>query len=301
MTSAASVTTGVSGTRRFSLLRDARLLAPLRALLRHPQGLAGSIMVGFLVLAAVLAPALTWHDPVDQIRGNRLVGPNSDFLFGTDEFSRDIYARVLFGLRTSLLVATLSTLAGAAIGAFIGYVAGFGSSVLDALLSRFMDALLAFPAVVIAIAIATALGSGNLSVGAAIAIFNVPVFARLARASALAERERDYVVAARALGASGSRQLFWHVVPNTVPPLLVQFAFAVAFAVLLEAGLSFLGMGTTPPDPSIGAMLNSSRVFLRDAPWYALFPGGVIVALLIGLNFLADAINDLSDPRSRRR
>lgn len=282
-------------------LPGAPLYRALRALLRHPQGRAGVLIVGGLVLMAVFAPLLSWHTPDEQFRGSRLIAPNRDFIFGTDEFSRDLWARVLYGLRTTLLIGLLSVLVGAAVGSLVGFIAGYVGGVVDVVLSRLADALLAFPAVVMAIAVATALGRGNGSVAVAIAIFNIPLFARLARAATLTERERDYVQAARSVGAAGPRLLFMHVVPNTLAPLSVQVAFSVSFSVLLEAGLSFLGLGTVPPSPSIGGMLNTSRTFMRDAAWYPLFPGAVIVLLLIGMNFLADAINDLFDPRRRRR
>lgn len=273
----------------------------LRMLLGHPQGLAGVVIVGGLVLMAVFAPLLSWHPPDEQFRGSRLIAPSTTFIFGTDEFSRDIWARVLYGLRTTLLIGLVSVLIGAAIGSLLGFVAGYVGGVVDVVLSRLADALLAFPAVVMAIAVATALGRGNESVAVAIAIFNIPLFARLARAATLTEREREYVQAARSVGAAGPRLLFLHVVPNTLAPLFVQVAFSVSFSVLLEAGLSFLGLGTVPPSPSIGGMLNTSRTFMRDAVWYPIFPGAVIVLLLVGMNFLADAINDLFDPRRRRR
>lgn len=273
----------------------------IRALLRHRQGLAGTIILVTLVLLAVFAPVLSWHSPDENFRGNRLMAPSSNFIFGTDEFSRDLWSRVLYGLRTSLMVAFVSVLIGATLGSLIGFVGGYAGGFIDAALSRLTDAMLAFPAIVIAIAIATALGPGNESVAAAIAIFNIPLFARLARASALTERERDYVLAARSVGASSERLLFRHIVPNTFSPLIVQVAFSLSFSVLLEAGLSFLGLGTEAPNPSIGAMLNSSRQFMRDSVWYPIFPGAVIVLLLVGLNFVADAINDVSDPRRRRR
>lgn len=273
----------------------------LRALLRHPQGLAGVVIVGTLVLMAVFAPLLSWHAPNEQFRGSRLIAPSSSFIFGTDEFSRDIWARVLYGLRTTLIIGVVSVLVGAVIGSLLGFIAGFVGGAVDVALSRLADALLAFPAVVMAIAVASALGRGNGSVAVAIAIYNVPLFARLARSATLTERERDYVQAARSVGATGRRLLFIHVVPNTLAPLFVQVAFSVSFSVLLEAGLSFLGLGGVPPSPSIGGMLNTSRTYMRDTVWYPLFPGAVIVLLLIGMNFLADAINDLFDPRRRRR
>jgi peptide/nickel transport system permease protein len=296
----ASVVEAAGGQTAPRSVPGSNLLRGVRVLLRHPQGLAGTLIVGGLVLAAVFAPLLSWHDPAEQFRGSRLIAPTSSFIFGTDEFSRDIYARVRYGLRTTLLIGVLSVITGGVIGSLFGFVAGFMGGVVDAVLSRLTDALLAFPAIVMAIAIATALGRGNESVGIAIAIFNVPFFARLARGATLVERNREYVQAARAVGAASPRLLFVHVVPNTLAPLFVQAAFAVSFSVLLEAGLSFLGLGTVPPSPSIGGMLNSSRTFMRNAAWYPIFPGLVIVLLLVGMNFLADAINDLFDPRRRR-
>jgi peptide/nickel transport system permease protein len=279
--------------------RAARARA-LRALLRNPQGVAGVVLVGLLILMAVLAPVLSWHPPDEQFRGFRLAEPNRDFIFGTDEFSRDIWARVLYGLRTSLAIGVAAVAAGAVAGSLIGFVAGFAGGMADVVLSRLTDAMLAFPAVVMAIAVVTALGKGNESVAVAIAIFNVPLFARLARSATLVERTREYVTAARSVGASGPRLLFRHIVPNALAPLFIQVAFSISFSILLEAGLSFLGLGTVPPAPSIGGMLNSSRSYMREAPWYAIMPGTVLVLLLVGLNFLADAINDLNDPRRRR-
>lgn len=273
----------------------------VRVLLHHPRGLAGVLIVGLLLLMAIFAPVLSWHSPNGQFRGSRLIAPSSNFIFGTDEFSRDIWARVLYGLRTTLLIAFSSVFVGAAIGSLLGFVGGFVGGPVDAVLSRLTDALLAFPAVVMAIAVATALGRGSQSVAIALAIFNIPLFARLARGATLVERRREYVQAARSVGAGGPRLLFLHVVPNTMAPLFVQVAFSVSFSVLLEAGLSFLGLGTAPPGSSIGGMLNSSRIYMRNAVWYPIYPGAVLVLLLIGMNFMADAINDLSDPRRRRR
>lgn len=275
------------------------MLKPLHSLVKHPQGLAGVIIVGMLLLLAVLAPALAWHSPNEQFSHSRLLTPSRHFIFGTDEFSRDIWARVLYGLRTSLIVGFVSVLIGGAAGSLLGFLGGFSRGIVDAVLSRLTDAMLAFPAIVTAIAIAAALGRGTVSMTTAITIFNVPVFARLARAAALTERERDYVTAERAVGAMNIRILFLHVVPNTLAPLLVQGAFSVSFAVLLEAGLSFLGLGTAPPGASIGGMLDASRTFMRDDGWYPVFPGAAIVLLLVGMNFLADAINEISDPRFR--
>jgi peptide/nickel transport system permease protein len=281
--------------------RRSRAVENLLFLIKHPQGAAGLVIVLALLILAIAAPVLSWHAPNEQFSGHRLESPSTRFLIGTDEFSRDLWARVLYGLRVSLTVGFGAVFLGAIIGSVVGMLAGFVGSWIDASLSRLTDAMLAFPAVVAAIGIATALGPGNSSVAIAIALFNVPLFARLARASTLVEREKDYVLAATAVGAPRLRILVRHVVPNAVAPLFVQIAFSVSFAVLLEAGLSFLGLGTQPPDPSIGGMLNASRTYMRDAPFYAILPGLVIVFLLVGMNLLADALNEMADPRLRQR
>ena len=270
-------------------------------LFRHPQGAIGAVICLVLLLGAVLAPWIAPNDPADQFSGHRLEGSSWNFFFGTDEFSRDIFSRMLYGLRSSLLIGFGAVVLGGVVGTMVGLLAGYVGGMVDIVISRFVDALLAFPAIVGAIAIITALGPSMQSVAFALAVFNFPGFVRLARASALVERERDYVLAVTSVGASRLRILIHHVTPNALTPLVVQFAFAVSFAILAEAGLSFLGLGIRPPAPSIGGTLNASRAFMTQSAGYVIFPAATIALLLTALNLVADALNDVLDPRRRGR
>ncbi len=265
--------------------------------IRNPMGAFGLSVVLALALVALAAPALAPYDPFLQHPGHELAPLGGAFPWGTDELGRDILSRVIFGTRTSLLVGVISVGLGAAAGIATGLLAGYLGGWLDGLIMRFYDALLAFPGILAGVAVVTVLGPGTINVAIAIAIAVTPLFARLTRASVLAERERDYVLAEHCLGAGSARIMWRHVLPNCLPPLLVQLALTMGFAVLAEAGLSFLGLGTQPPIPSWGAMLNESRAYLRDAPWIAIWPGAALALLMLGLNFLADALREALDPR----
>ena len=271
-----------------------------KRLFSHPQGAIGASVFAVLLIGAIFAPILPGHDPSAQFSGHRLESPSPTFFFGTDEFSRDLFSRMLYGLRASLIIGFGAVILGGVLGTLTGLFAGFVGGILDLVIVRLVDALLAFPAIVGSIAIVTALGPSQESVAIALAVFNFPGFVRLARASALAESRRDYVLAVTSVGASRLRILIFHVTPNALTPLLVQFAFAVSFAILAEAGLSFLGLGIRPPTPSIGGMLNASRSYMSQSPWYVVFPALTIAMLLTALNFVADALNDVLDPRRRR-
>lgn len=289
-------------TRSLRLPRRSRPYAVQVALelVRSRQGAVGVAICGLLFLAAIFAPAITSHGPNEQFSGHRLEAPSMEFWFGTDEFSRDLWARVVFGLRSSLLIGFGAVFLGGIVGSLLGLLAGFLGGAFDVVVSRFVDAMLAFPAMVGAIAIITALGPGMMTLSIAIGAFNAPTFVRLARASALVERERDYVLAATSVGVPRSRILLAHIAPNAMAPLIVQFAFAVSFAILAEAGLSFLGLGIQPPSPSIGGALNASRAYMFQSMWYVILPTAAIGLLLTGMNLLADALNDVLDPRRRR-
>jgi ABC-type dipeptide/oligopeptide/nickel transport system permease subunit len=264
---------------------------------RNPIGMFGVGVLTLLVICALGAPVLSPYDPLQQHAGAELRPPSSQFPLGTDNLGRDLLSRIIFGSRASLLVGVVAVALGAGIGIATGLAAGYFGGAVDTVIMRFYDALLSFPAILLGIAVVSVLGTGMLSVAYALAIASLPTFARLMRSRVLAERERDYVLAARCCGAPDRRIMWLHVLPNAVAPLLIQISLAMGFSVLAESALSFLGLGTQPPDPSWGSMLNESRAYLRSSPWFGVFPGMALATLLLGLNFLADALRDALDPR----
>jgi peptide/nickel transport system permease protein len=264
---------------------------------RNPMGAFGLGTLVIVVLLAALAPVVAPYSPTLQHPGNELRAPGGPFLLGTDDLGRDLFSRILFGARISFIVGLLATGVGGGVGVVTGLVSGYLGGWVDAVIMRFYDALLAFPGIILAIGIISVLGPSSINVAWALAIGGMPGFARLTRSSVLSERERDYVYAALSIGAQDGRIMFRHVLPNTLAPLLVQVSLAMGFAVLAEAGLSFLGLGTQPPDASWGSMLNDSRAYLREAPWYGLWPGIALTVLLVALNYLSDAMRDALDPR----
>jgi peptide/nickel transport system permease protein len=261
------------------------------------MGAFGLITVLIMALLAIFAPVIAPYSPIAQHPGLELQPPASQFWLGSDDLGRDLFSRILYGARVSFVVGILATAIGACVGVSTGLLSGYVGGWVDSVIMRFYDALLAFPGIIIGIAVISILGPSTINVAYALAIGGMPFFARLARSSVLSEREREYVYAARCIGAGDNRIMFRHVLPNTVAPLLVQLSLAMGFAVLAEAGLSFLGLGTQPPDPSWGTMLNDSRAYLREAPWYGLWPGVALTVLLVALNFLSDALRDALDPR----
>lgn len=272
----------------------------LGRLLRHPTGRIGCVFVGLIVAGAILAPLIAPAGPLVQARGQELSGFSLAHPFGTDEFGRDILSRVLYGARLSIGISLLAVLSGAIVGAALGIIAGYLGGTVDAVVARLLDVLLAFPAILLGIGVAAIFGTGVRGIVVAIGIASVPDFARIARAAAISERERDYVAAAHAIGASPGRIMRRHVLPNVVPPLLIQLSVALSFAVLLEAGLSFLGLGIQPPQPSWGGMLQVARTYLYQVPSYTVVVGVALSMLLIGFNFIADALRDILDPRLNR-
>jgi len=273
------------------------LLSAAARVARNPMGVFGFCVLSGLVLCAVAAPLIAPFDPLEQHPGSELLPPGSGFPLGTDNLGRDILSRIIFGSRASLLVGIVAVGLGATIGIVTGLTAGYVGGGVDAVIMRFYDALLAFPAILLGIGIVSVLGPGMMSVAYALAVASLPTFARLMRSRVLSERERDYVLAARCIGAHDSRIMGVHVLPNAISPLLVQISLTMAFAVLAESALSFLGLGTQPPQPSWGSMLNESRAYLRTAPWFGIFPGVALALLLFGLNFFSDALRDALDPR----
>jgi peptide/nickel transport system permease protein len=264
---------------------------------RNPMGAFGLAVVLLMALVAVLAPVIAPYSPIAQHPGQELKPPSGQFWLGSDDLGRDLFSRILYGARVSFVVGIVATALGAGVGVSTGLLSGYVGGWIDSVIMRFYDALLAFPGIIIGIAVISILGPSTLNVAYALAIGGMPFFARLMRSSVLSERERDYVYAARCIGARDGRIMFLHVLPNTLAPLLVQLSLAMGFAVLAEAGLSFLGLGTQPPDPSWGTTLNDSRAYLREAPWYGLWPGVALTILLVALNYLSDALRDALDPK----
>ncbi len=269
-------------------------------MLRHRAGLPGLVLTLLLVALALLAPAIAPYSPLEMHAAARLTGPSAMHLFGTDEFGRDILSRVLLGSRISLAVGLVSIGIASVVGVAVGSIAGYASGWFETVTMRLSDAILAFPAILLAIVIIAVLGPSAFNAMLAVAIVNVPAFARLARANVLAEKNKEYVEASRALGATHSRMLFRSILPNTMSTILVQVTVSVANAVLLESALSFLGLGTPPPEPSWGSMLSIGRGFLAVAPWYGIFPGLALMLLVMGLYLLGDGLSDALDPRQQK-
>jgi peptide/nickel transport system permease protein len=264
---------------------------------RNPLGLTGLIILGLLVFFALAAPLISPYDPAAQHQGYELLGPNSQFWLGTDDLGRDLLSRVIYGSRPSLVVAVMVVVIGGGLGIVAGLTAGYFGGWVNSTLMRFFDAMFAFPPILLGFVIIAALGPGTTQVAYAIALAVVPTLGRVARSLVLKERYRDYVLAARCTGAGSLRVMFLHVLPNAVSPMIVNLALVMGFSVLAEASLAFLGLGTQPPTPSWGSMLNASRAYLRNDPWMAIWPGVVLALLLLGLNYLADALREAFDPR----
>jgi peptide/nickel transport system permease protein len=270
-----------------------------RRFLEHRLAVAGLGLILALILLALSARQVAPHDPLRQDLPHALAGPSIEFPLGTDEFGRCILSRILFGARLSLLVGVIATAIGATAGILSGLAAGYFPR-LDAPVMRTMDVLLAFPSILLAIAIVAALGPSLGNVMIAVGVRSIPSFARLARSMVLSLKELDFVQGAAALGASHARVLFRHILPNSVSPLLVFSSMQVATAILLAAILSFLGLGVQPPTPEWGKMVSDGRAYLLEAPHVSLFPGLAIFIAVMGFNCLGDGLRDALDPRVGR-
>jgi peptide/nickel transport system permease protein len=280
---------------------SARELTPgqraLRRLVRRRAALFGLATVAFFVLVALLAPWLAPYDPLATSWSAVRKAPSAAHWFGTDEIGRDVLSRVVWGTRASLLAGLVSVGISLSLGVPIGMLAGYAGRWIDGLISRFTDAMLACPFLILAIALAAFLGPSLTNAMIAIGISATPIFIRLARAQVLAVKVEDYVEAARALGNPHLRIALRHILPNIVPPLVVQATLAIAAAVIAEASLSFLGLGQQPPAPSWGSMLNTAKNYVDNAPWMAVWPGLSIFLLVLSFNLLGDGLRDALDPR----
>lgn len=268
----------------------------IKRMLRNKVAMIGLVIILFITLASVAAPLLTPHNPMALSIPDRMLPPGDVHLMGTDEFGRDVFARVVYGGRLSLTVGISVVVLSCAIGVPLGIAAAYYKR-LDALLMRLMDGLLALPGILLAIAIMAALGPKVGNVIAALTIVNVPRIARVTRSAAFTIRLNLYVEAAEALGARDSKILWRHILPNCLSPVIVQATFLFATAVLSEASLSFLGVGAPPDVPSWGVVLAEGKQFMREAPWLTMFPGLAIATVVMGLNLFGDGLRDALDPR----
>jgi len=276
-----------------------RLAGPfLHRLLRNRSFVIGALLVLFVALIAIFAPMLAPYDPMHSNFRARLAPPSTAHWFGTDHFGRDLLSRVIYGGRASLEIGISVVIATGIVGTSIGAIAGYFRR-LGNLLMRLMDALMAFPAILLAIVISAVLGSSIVNVVIALSIATAPHTARIVRASVLVVREMEYVEAARALGASDLRLLFGHVLINALAPLIVRLTYVFAIAILAEAVLSYIGVGPPPPTPTFGNIIASERDFTETAPWTVIFPGLAIVISVLGLNLLGDGLRDVLDPRMK--
>jgi peptide/nickel transport system permease protein len=274
----------------------------LSALIRHPSGRIGMVIIGIYLIAAVLgALGLTPHGALKQFMIDRLKAPSGTYWMGTDLLGRDTMSRLMVGIGQSMIIAFASVAFATIAGTIIGLISAWWGGVWDGILMRFMDVLLAFPAILLALLIIAIVGPGTMTSVVAIGVVYTPIFARVVRGPALSLKQRDFVDAARTFGSSQPYILSRHLLLNLVAPLAVQVTLALAWALLTEAGLSFLGLGTQPPTPSLGLMLAESKNLMQQAPWLMIFPALTIMLGILGFNLTGDALRDILDPRTQRR
>jgi len=271
----------------------------INSLKRNKLTIVGIILAIIIVFVAIFAPFLTRFDPVKQNIRQRLKAPDDTNILGTDVYGRDILSRILYGTRNSLLIAILSVLFAAFFGITLGLIAGYYGGKIDIFVNSIINILMCFPSIVLSILIVAVLGTGFWKIIIALGVTLLPRFARLARAPVMAFREQEYVLAAKALGQSNFRIMFSHILPNILGEMIVVATLWMSTAVLGEAGLSFLGLGITPPSPSWGSMINEGMSFIINAPWYSIFPGIAIFLMVIAFNLIGDGLRDILDPKLR--
>ena len=268
-------------------------------LLRDHAAVAGLAVIALLIVVAIVAPALAPYPPNDQSFRIKLQAPSAEHLLGTDEFGRDVLSRILVGTRVALGVGIVPVAIALAIGVSLGLVAGYFGRRIDQVVMRVIDVLLAFPWLLLAIGIVAILGPGIQNVVIAVAIVYIPAFARIVRGSVLSIKEKEYVEAARAMGQPHGQIIVRHVLANAWAPIIVLSTLSIGQAIIYAAGLSFIGLGTQPPDADWGVMLTSGREYLRDAPWLGFFPGLAILITVLAFNLFGDGLRDALDPRLR--
>jgi peptide/nickel transport system permease protein len=268
--------------------------------LKSTSGVVGGVLVAIMMVISLLSAfGITPHDPLIQDPINALQGPSSQYWFGTDQFGRDILSRCMDGMRRSMTVSITAVSIATLVGVFLGVVGGYFGKVLDGFVVRFSDVIFAFPAILLALAIVNSLGNSWIDTSLAIAVVYTPIFIRVARGPVLSVKEMDYVKAVRILGFSTPKVLFSHILPNVLPTIVIQVALSMSWAILTESGLSFLGLGTQPPDASLGLMVSEAQALAAFAWWTLAFPSLFITIAVVGLNLVGDGLRDSLDPARR--
>ena len=283
---------------------EEKLASPLKeawqSFYRNKLALIGLAIVIFFIILALIAPVIAPYSYKEQVLTDRMQAPSSKHWFGTDDFGRDIFSRVIYGARISLWVGFSSVLGSVVVGTMLGIVAGYYGRWVDAIISRIFDIMLAFPSILLAIAVVAILGPSLQNALIAIAIVNIPNFGRLVRSKVLSVKQDEYIMAARAIGMKDSRILFRHILPNSISPVIVQASLAIATAIIEAAALGFLGMGAQAPTPEWGKMLADSKNYLMQAPWTLFFPGMAIMLTVLGFNLMGDGLRDAMDPKMKQ-
>lgn len=269
----------------------------IKELFKDPIGRIGLIGVMLIILLSLFADKIAPYDITEMFTKNKLASPDGKFIFGTDNFGRDVFSRIIFGARVSLKVGIISVGIAASFGLLFGVIAGYFEGRVDSLIMRFMDILFAFPSILLALFIVSALGPNLTNTMIAIGIVNTPVFTRTVRASVISVKSMEYVTSAKSIGLKSVNIILKHIVPNILAPFTVQITLALSGAILTEASLSFLGLGIQPPDPSWGSMLNESRKYMEIAPWLTVFPAIFIICTILSFNILGDSLRDVLDPK----
>ena len=288
-----------SGTVPTVPVRRVRRGETWRRLARNELTVAGAIILAVVMIAAIFAPYLAPHDPLGMNPTQLLQPPSREHLMGTDELGRDVLSRVIWGARISLYVGVISVTMAVVLGVTLGLLAGYHGGLLDDAINRVLDVVFAFPTILLALGIVGMLGSSLTNSMIAIGLIYTPVYARLARGTTLAVKEREFVQAAIACGAQSFRIIGRHILPNVMAPLIIQTSLSLSLAILAEASLSFLGLGTQPPDPSWGTMVNTGQALVELSPWPVVFPGLAIMLAVLAFNLIGDGLRDALDPRMR--
>lgn len=273
------------------------IIGTFKELIKDPMGRLGFIGVLVIIILSVLAPIISPYDVTEMFTQDKLTAPGSQYFFGTDNFGRDVFSRVIFGAKVSLRVGIISVGIAATFGLIFGVAAGYFEGKVDNIIMRFMDILFAFPSILLALFIVSVLGPSITNTMIAIGIVNTPVFTRTVRASVISIKSMEYITSATSIGLKPINIILRHIIPNVLAPFTVQATLALSGAILTEASMSFLGLGIQPPDPSWGSMLNESRKYMEIAPWLAIFPAVFIIFTILSFNILGDSLRDVLDPK----